>query len=231
MKLDRAIIAAISVLILMSLPSCDNKGIQKGNTMLYSWFDDLGFVEGLDQNGYFELLESCSIEGKTLTEVAPYTGFNGQSISGFSGSCMSFSYGQEFSSGRNSVIVSYLAFSEDIDGASLPYGLKLGCNLTTVLSAFGYEDMTQEVIEENVKDSGVWALKEEIGEHLVLRDMTVNESETGYLYPWELIYTEEYSAVRSDGRSSTVKRSLKLYFSQGSSPVLKQASITLSEEY
>lgn len=231
MYLKKCIVTAVAVLLLVSTctTSCGSAQ-QNGKGSLGEWFDKAGFVENMDEDAYLGLLDDITFDEKKITEIAPYVGFGSYGNGGFSASCSDFKYGYEYAQGSPSVIVYYLSYSVEIRGFELPYQIKPGDGLEGVTQAFGYTDLDYSSFAEQSKNTGMLLLKSDGAERIVLRDRSVNDAQTTYLYPIELIYTEEYTLSHS-GVQSAVKRSLCLAFSNGPSPTLRQVTVTVSEEY
>jgi hypothetical protein len=221
MKIRSVISLLLSIVLFISLCSCAEKAPEKGDASLCSWFDGIGFVEGLTQQEYISLIDSFSCDGKGLTKIAPYAFFENAYGNGCSGSCSSFSYGREEVSYEQLTVVSYLTMFTLPDGFSLPHGISIKDGAATVLSAFGQKDAASFFSEKRPEKT----LVKKEGESLLLRNLSVSGEEVGYLYPYQLIYTERYE---SDGL--TVERSLELYFSEGQDPTLVAARIHLSEK-
>ena len=220
------------VLCLVNFGACtENQAPNKGDTTLCAWFDENGFKEELTQKDYLSLLESFSINGKSLSRIAPCAKFDYGSTSGCSASCSSFSYGQEYVAGDPSQIVSYLTYVENLDGLNLPFELAVGSSLSSAVAAFeGEYAAVQSFIRQGAKDTMI--LSSSSGEELLLRNLSVNEEQTAFLYPLQLIYTERYTVMRSDGVSATVTRTLELAFShQANSSTLSQVRVIVSEKY
>ncbi len=220
------------ILCLMNCGACTEQlAPNKGESTLCEWFDEIGFKEELTQEVYFSLLNHFSINGKELSQIAPCAKFDYGTMSGCSASCSSFSYGQEYVAGDPSQIVSYLTYIENLDGLKLPFELTIGSSLSSVVTAFAGEDTAvQSFIKQGASDTMV--LSSSSGEELLFRNLSVNEEQTSFLYPLQLIYTEHYTVKRTDGALSTVTRTLELSFShQANSSMLSQVRIFVSEEY
>ena len=220
------------ILCFMNLSACTkNQAPNKGDTTLCAWFDENGLKEELTQKDYLSLLEHFSIKGKSLSKIAPCAKFDYGSTSGCSASCSSFSYGQEYVAGDPSQIVCYLTYVENLDGLNLPFDLAIGSSLFSAVTAFNGEyAAVQSFIRQGAKDTMI--LSSSLGEELLFRNLSVNEEQTAFLYPLQLIYTEQYTVTRSDGVSSTVTRTLEMSFShQSNGSTLSQVRIIVSEEY
>ena len=226
MKRHRFFLTALALMLSVFCACSENVGIEKGGSSLCAWFDGIGMKEDLSQQSFVSLLDGYSIDGRALTDVAPYAFFENAYGSGCSGSCSSFSYGREESVGKYTMTVSYLTFSSEIDGVVLPYGIEIGDSLSTVLTAFGYPEQFSFLNDGEAAK----LLSEKEGEELMLRNLEILSSETAYLYPYQLLYTEFYTVTGSDGGQISVDRSLDLYFSKGSDPTLSMVRILVSEE-
>lgn len=224
MKYRRFIAAVICGLLVLSFCSCNSSLPAKGKTTLCGWFDSLGFKEGLTQKEYVAFLDRMSYDGKTLTKLAPYAFFEYTYGNGCSGSCNKFSYGREEAQADGMTIVSYLIFSSMPDGISFPHNINFGDSAASVLTAFGYGD----AVDFFHLQTQFRTLSEQEGEVLILRNLSVNSTETGYMYPYQLIYTETYKDEIQGGK---VERSIEFYFSEGQNPVLTTVRLYLSETF
>ena len=210
-----------AVFLLCALCGCEQNAPTKGGTALCEWFDEAGFLEGMSQQEYLLWLDGLSVSGKGLTQIAPYAFFENTYGNGCSGSCSSFSYGREEVRYEQTAVVSYLTLFSLPDGCLLPYDVNLGDGVPTVLAAFGYADSASFFLQGRAEKT----LLDTDAETIILRNLSVSSKEVGYLYPYQLLYTERYEAY-----GNIVERSLEFFFSEGQDPTLAAVRIHMSEK-
>lgn len=183
---------------------------------LSAFLDNENFVPGVSQASFLAQLEKYRYEGKTVLELCPGYHYDGPNGGGYSGRNAQLSYRNDYEVTEDQQHANYNNYFQTavpLEGMALPYGIEF---TDTVYDAFEKMNLAIDPHKDFVTDEGsdiCMTLFRDSSVKLMLLDMGREKSPVEYLMRYILVYTEEYTAQRADGRTVTVTRKLELAFS------------------
>jgi len=175
-----------------------------------------GFVPGLSQSQFIELMEKYSYNGEKQT-IAQFDGLQGSG-------CLI--YGEQYS-GSNAYGTTldkkyanyWNSFNTRValDGLVLPYGLCFDDELSDVFRKINISlDPYGGFVLDKDSNMDMTLLRDDKST-LVLSNKTLTKESTEVNNSYELIYTETYQITRKDGSDATVTRTITFTFSSNES--------------
>ena len=182
------------------------------------YLDRENFVAGLSQSDFISKIENYRYNNKSVEDIAPGMFFDGPSGGGLEYKGELFEFLNEYSVTEDDESARYynLFYTEvSLDGLALPYDVTFDDTLSVVLQKLGIDLNPQNDFVSDEEDIGKMTLYKDHTAYLKL--WNYNLLPLGIEEPtdkYELEYTESYRSTRSDGRDTTITRSVVMKFEQ-----------------
>ena len=199
-----------------TVPSVGDPNLDGPFDGLSAFLDSENFVPGVSQSDFCDQLEKYRYDGKTVLELAIGYHYDSPDGGGYAGRNNQLDYRNDYEVTEDQQHANYNNYFKTVvplEGMSLPYGIVF---TDTVYDALEKMNLTIDPHKDFVADEGsdiCMTLFQNGGTKLTLLDMGREKSPVEYLMRYILVYTEEYTVQRADGRIATVTRKLELAFS------------------
>ena len=226
--------------MLLSFASCENDELEPINTIpdaditaFTEWLDGEGFVPGLSQGEMIQKMETYTQNGESVANQAlglHYDGYNG---GGYAASGDNFGFRNDYQASDDNKTADYtnsFYTKVPLGGLTLPFGIEFEDNLQEAMSKIGIaSDPSVNFIADEGFNIAMTLYRDE-RYTLVFKNWYLSTEPIEVDIPYELIFTENYTTTREDGRESNVTRTMKLTF-KPEEKTLHDFSVKVHENY
>lgn len=207
--ITRLLTALLALTTLLAFTACDARDIKACKKSL----DAGGFSKLMTNDEFFALAESLTVDGETLDSLLIYditTATGLRKVDENDAYAMKSETVVE-DNGEFAVTYQSLSSTTALGGLTLPDGVTVGTSLEDTLEAFVSNTKALTKFKPSAEANYEMLLAEKDGARIVFRDMTKNDSVTGYRFTYQLRYTDE-ARYMHNGVSTVTKRTLVLSF-------------------
>ena len=230
----------ISACMLLFFSSCEKDELEPINTIpdadipaFTAWLDSEGFVPGLSQGEMIEKMDGYTNNGQSVANTAAgyfYDGYNG---GGYAASGENFGFRNDYQASDDNKTADYtnsFYTKVSLGGLTLPFGIEFEDNLQEAMSKIGIaSDPSVNFIADEGFNIALTLYRDE-RYTLVFKNWYLSTEPIEVDIPYELIFTENYTTTREDGRESNVTRTMKLTF-KPEEKTLHDFSVKVHENY
>lgn len=230
----------LSACMLLSFASCEKAEPEPINiipdtdiTAFTEWLDGEGFVPGLSQGEMIDKMDGYTNNGQSVVNAAVglfYDGYNG---GGYAASGENFGFRNDYQASDDNKTADYtnsFYTKVPLGGLALPFGIEFEDNLQEAMSKIGIaSDPSVNFIADEGFNIAMTLYRDE-RYALVFKNWYLSTEPIEVDIPYELIFTENYTTTREDGRESNVTRTMKLTF-KPEEKTLHDFSVKVHENY
>ena len=191
-------------------------------TVLTAWFDSEGFVPVISQSKMIEKMDSYKYNGKSIKAATVGFYYDGLYGGGYQANGEDFGFENDYTEsqdGKNAVYTNSFYTKVPLDGLTLPFGIEFYDTLK----------FSDNFTPDGDADNAMTLYKDE-RYTVIFKDLTLSKKPITTDTPYELIFTENYTFTREDGRVSNVTRTIKLAFTSDEK-VLHKFNLEIKESY
>lgn len=210
-----------------------NKIPETNLAVFTSWLDREGLVAGMWQSELVNKMESYTYNGQPIPGAVIGHYYDGLYGGGYVAQGEHFGFKNDYTASEDEKTADYtnsFYTKLPLDGLRLPFGIEFEDSLNDVMAKLG---ITMDLTSSFTPDDGtdiVMTLYRDEHYMLVFKNLSLSEDQIESDIPYELIFTENYSYTRNDGRESNVTRTVKLTFTHDDK-LLHEFSVKIRENY
>ncbi len=227
--ITRLISILLAIIALFSFTACEARNVKTCQENL----DALGFSKLLTQDDFFALARKFTYEGSTAEELMIYEVSDTTQThkTNENDTLIMTSKTKVETDGKYATTYQQFVTRMALDGLTLPHNITMGTSLADTLEALIGNTKALSTFTASGDYSYEMVLAEKNGARILFRDMTKDESVTGYPYIYQIRFTDETRYMTDTGSVNT-KRTLILSFdNEAEGHPLTMIEIVLESRY
>ena len=241
MKALRYILIVLTLCLVLC--ACDNSVVhstdtdeQKTATDFSEFLDNEGFVAGVSQGDFMQLMSKYTYDGtpiydSQMTDGMFYDGLNG---GGFTAYGEYFTYNNDYYESFDRSYVKYgnmLSTRVELGGLDFPYGITFSDTLEKVINKIGLENNPYDNFVADKDSATNMTLYVKDGESLIFQNLKMTDAAIDYEMPYVLEYSDVTDAYSDSEYTITVTRKVIMRFADNdNSMILSEFEMSVYEE-